>query len=223
VSAVVIQDQVFDRVLIPGWVKNLDSFCRWASSEEYPEHGWFSYLNGSIWVDLSMEEMNHNQVKGVFAIVVGGLILAGRLGRYFHDRMGLSNPGANLATEPDGMFVSRKSLRVGRARLVLGKGDSPIRIEGTPDMTLEVVSPSSVYKDTVELLDLYWRAGIREYWLVDPRGKSVAFDILCHTATGYVAAPKQRGWIPSAVFGKSFKLTQKTNLDGYPEYRLAVR
>ena len=34
-------------------------------------------------------------------------------------------------------------------------------------MTLEVVSSSSVRKDTVDLRDRYYKAGILEYWLVD--------------------------------------------------------
>jgi Uma2 family endonuclease len=212
-----------EKVCIPAWVQDLESFCRWACSADYPEHGWFSYLNGKIWVDLSSEEMNHNQVKGVFAIVVGGLVLIGQLGRYIHDRMGLSNPTADLATEPDGMFVSAECFRSGLARFVEGRGDGPIRIEGTPDMTLEMVSPTSVQKDTVDLRELYWRAGIREYWLVDVRGDRLDFDILRHTAKGYVATRKQAGWVKSAVFGKSFRLTQQTGKDGYPKYRLEVR
>src|SRR5256885_8764701 len=44
-----------------------------------------------------------------------------------------------------------------------------LELEGTPDMVLEVVSESSVQKDTKRLRQLYWQAGIREYWLVDAR------------------------------------------------------
>jgi Uma2 family endonuclease len=212
-----------EEVRIPGWVADLEAFRRWSCSEDYPDHGWFSYLNGELWVDLSMEEMNHNQVKGVFAIVMGGLVLTAQLGRYFHDRMRLSNLAAGLATEPDGTFVSKRSLRLGRVRLVEGEGESPVLIEGSPDMALEVVSPRSVHKDTVQLLELYWPAGIREYWLVDPRLEKAAFDIFRHTSKGYAPTRKRAGWVKSVVFGKSFKLTQEKDWQGYAEYRLAVR
>jgi Uma2 family endonuclease len=37
-------------------------------------------------------------------------------------------------------------------------------------MVLEVVSASSVEPDTQTLRELYWAAGIKEYWLVDARG-----------------------------------------------------
>lgn len=219
-STIVLDQHV---IHIPAWVSDLESFCRWAGSNAYPEHGWFSYLAGELWVDLSMEEMNHNQIKGAFAIVLGQLVLAGGLGRYFHDRMRLANRAAGLATEPDGMFVSRAGFRAGRVRLVGRGGESPARVEGTPDMVLEVVSPGSVEKDTVELRRLYAEAGIPEYWLVDPRGRRLAFDILRHTARGYVAGRKQAGWVRSGVFGKSFRLTEQPGPDGYPEYSLAVR
>jgi Uma2 family endonuclease len=90
-------------------------------------------------------------------------------------------------------------------------------------MALEVVSRSSVQKDTVVLRDAYWKAGVREYWLVDARKEPLQFDILRRTAKGFAATRKQGGWMKSAVFGKSFRLTQQTNALGHPEYTLAVR
>ena len=181
------------KIRIPGWVKDLDSFHRWAESSDYPDSGWFSYLRGEIWVDADPEEMNHNQLKGVFTIVVGGLVLTERLGRYFHDRMRLSNVGVDLSSEPDGMFVSRASLKEGRIVLIEGSGDSPVRVEGTPDMVLEVVSEGSVKKDTDVLRELYARAGIPEYWLVDPTEQPARFEILKLGSRGYGSVREQRG------------------------------
>ena len=77
-------------------------------------------------------------------------------------------------------------------------------MEGTPEMVLEVISPTSVHKDTIVLQDLYWRAGIKEYWVADPRREGLSFDILKHGPKGFVTSRKQDGWIKSAVFGKSF-------------------
>jgi Uma2 family endonuclease len=90
-------------------------------------------------------------------------------------------------------------------------------------MVLEVVSASSEEKDTVVLRDLYWRAGVKEYWLVDPRGDDLAFDILRHGAKGYATARKQGGWLKSAVFGRSFRLTREVDRTGLPACTLAVR
>jgi hypothetical protein len=110
-SAVVIAD----RVRIPAWVVDLESFRRWARSDEFPDQGRISYLRGEVWVDLSMEQLfSHSQVKTEYTVVVGGLVKSADLGYFFSDRTSLSNPAADLSTEPDGLFVAWETLRSGR-------------------------------------------------------------------------------------------------------------
>lgn len=208
-------------IRIPDRVRDLASFRRWAKSDEFPERGWYSYLNGELWVDLSMERMGHNQVKGEVARVLSNLVIEAATGRYLHDRMLLTNVAAGLSTEPDGMFLSFPTLQRGRA--MLGQGGDSLEVEGSPDMVLEVVSPASEHKDAVVLRDLYWRAGVREYWLADPRGDDVAFDILRRGPKGYTAVRGRGGWLKSPVFAKSFRLTRYADALGYPAYRLAAR
>ena len=96
-------------------------------------------------------------------------------------------------------------------------------MEGSPDMVLEVISDSSTRKDLVVLRQAYWEAGVREYWLVDARRGPLKFDILRRTAKGYAATRKQDGWLKSAVFGKAFRLAQRRNARGHPEFTLEVR
>ncbi len=219
-SAVVIED----KVSIPGWVDDLESFRRWARSGDMPEHGWFSFLNGEVWVDLSPEQLfSHNQVRAEFTVVLGGLAKTEGKGYFFSDNTLFSNPDADLSTEPDALFASYDSVSSGRVRWVEGAEEGYVEVEGTPDMVLEVVSKSSVRKDTATLRELYWRAGVREYWLVDARGESPQFDILRHTAEGYVAAEAQEGWLLSEVFGREWRLTQQTDPLGHPQYTLAAR
>ena len=206
---------------LPTWVVDHKSLRRWATSDELPEHGRFSYLDGELWVDLSMERWNHNQVKMHIGAVLALLVQALGSGYYMADGMLITNVAAGLSTEPDGGFVSHESLRRKRARL--RKGDESVELVGRPDMVLEVVSPTSVDKDTEILPELYWRAGVQEYWLVDPRGEQVAFDILQHGPKGYAPIRKRGGWIKSEVFGKSFRLTQSVGADGLTDYHLEVR
>lgn len=206
---------------VPDWVRDLATFRRWATSDDFPTRGWYAFLDGELWVDPSMERMAHNQVKGEFARVLSNLVIEAASGRFFHDRMLLTNVAAGLSTEPDGMFLSFPTLQSGQARL--SEGEDSLEVEGTPDIVLEVVSPSSVQKDTVVLRNLYWRAGVREYWLADPRRDDVALDILRRGPKGYVATRRQGGWLKSAVFDKSFRLTRRGDALGYPAYTLAVR
>jgi hypothetical protein len=80
-----------------------------------------------------------------------------------------------------------------------------------------------VNKDTVVLRDLYWRAGIAEYWLADARTDSLAFDILRRGAKAYTSVRKQAGWVRSSVFGKSFHLIGRVDELGMPIYALEIR
>ena len=50
--------------------------------------------------------------------------------------------------------------------------------KGAPDLTLEILSPSSTRHDLLIKLNLYQRAGVREYWVVSPEQKTVQAFLL---------------------------------------------
>jgi Uma2 family endonuclease len=209
---------------IPADVVDLESFRRWARSDEYPDHGWFSYLGGEIWVDLSMEQLfTHNQVKTRFTVVLGGLVEDGKLGYFFADRARLTNPDVDLSTEADGVFLSYEAGTDLRVRFLEGANEGHIAIVGSPDLVLAVVSKPSGRTHTVVLRRLYWAAGVTEYWLVDARREAVRFEILRRGKRGYTAARAQDGWLRSGVFGRSFRLTQQADPLGHPHYTLEVQ
>lgn len=214
-----------ENVVIPVEVVDLDSFCRWATSDQYPERGQFSYLRGTIWMDFSMEKLySHNRIKTRITTVLASLVDSLGLGMFIGDGMLLRNRAADLATEPDGMFVSYDALRSGRVQRIEREEPDFLELEGSPEMVLEVVSDTSVHKDTEELRELYWRAGILEYWLVDARDAAPRFDLLRHGRKGYTSTRKQAGgWLRSNVFDRSFQLTQTTDPLGDPLYALNVR
>ncbi|MEA1910408.1 MAG: Uma2 family endonuclease [Spirochaetota bacterium] len=47
------------------------------------------------------------------------------------------------------------------------------RYQGTPTLVIEILSPSTRSKDRVKKLDLYMESGISEYWIIDPKTKTV--------------------------------------------------
>jgi Uma2 family endonuclease len=213
-----------ESIRIPPGLEDLEAFSHWARSDDFPEHGRFAYLRGEIWVDLSMEQaFTHNQVKAKYSGMLIPLVETDDLGYFFCDGMLLSIPEVDLSTIPDGFFVTFAALREGRVRLLEGAEGGYIELVGTPDMVLEVVSKNSVRKDTKVLRELYWEAGITEYWLVDARGPAPRFDLLRRGARGYTATRPRDGWLHSHVFGRAFRFTQETDPLGHPRYTLAVR
>jgi len=53
-----------------------------------------------------------------------------------------------------------------------------LRYEGAPDLIVEVLSPSSRSRDSILKLYKYKNAGVREYWIVDPKNKTVTVHML---------------------------------------------
>ena len=213
-----------ETVRLPAWVHNLESFRRWAVSDDAPESVPVFYLSGEVWIDLSQEQVfSHVRMKQELLRVLGNLSTESRLGDMFPDGLLLSNVDGNLSGNPDGTYISHESFRTQRGRLIDGRSEGFVELEGTPDMVLEVVSDSSVKKDTEILRDLYWKAGIPEYWIVDGRGEAVEFTILKHTTRGYSAVRAVGGWLKSSVFGKAFRLTRKLNSVGHPDFVLDVK
>lgn len=63
--------------------------------------------------------------------------------------------------------------------------------KGAPDLIVEILSPSTQRHDRLVKYDLYQRAGVREYWVVDPASRTVSVHTLedggYHSPTVYTA------------------------------------
>ena len=79
--------------------------------------------------------------------------------------------------QPDVIYISPSRLSVIEER-----------IEGAPDLLVEVLSPSTARLDRGEKLKLYADSGIREYWLVDHAACSIEF-LVNHAGRFQVALP----------------------------------
>lgn len=191
-------------------LRSLAGFRRWAkTSTRIPEKAPVGYYHGQVWIDMSKEQLfSHGHIKTEFAYIILSLVRPHRIGLYFCNGVLLTNETAELSCNPDGVLVLMESVAEGSVRWVESKSeDGYVEIEGTPDLVLEVVSASSVKKDTVMLREAYFLAGIPEYWIADGRGSKPSLRMLTRGADGYVELPADAdGWVQSAVLGKSFRL-----------------
>lgn len=65
--------------------------------------------------------------------------------------------------QPDILFISRP-----RVPWVVKE-----RIEGSPDLVVEILSPATVEKDRYRKLAVYSQFTVREYWIVDPDEQAI--------------------------------------------------
>jgi Uma2 family endonuclease len=69
--------------------------------------------------------------------------------------------------QPDALYIAKN-----RRQIV---GD---RVNGPPDLAIEVLSPGAERRDRVQKLDLYAQYGVAEFWIVDPQAKHIEFFLL---------------------------------------------
>lgn len=69
--------------------------------------------------------------------------------------------------QPDLLYVAKER------RNIVGS-----RVEGPPDLVIEILSPGTSRRDRTEKLDLYAKYGVAEYWIVDPDAQLFEFLIL---------------------------------------------
>jgi Uma2 family endonuclease len=221
--AIVVEEQ---GLRIPASALTLDGFRAWAKSDDFPERGRISFIYPEVFVDMSPEELQtHGKVKIAVSGTLWNFIEKEELGEFYPDRTLVTNETAGLSTEPDGAFATWEALESGRVRLIPREEEPEqfLEVQGTPDWVMEIISNTSVRKDTRRLRETYHRAGIPEYWLIDARGEEIDFQILGYTPAEYVRAPGRGGWQRSIVFGRMFRLQRRRGRLDYWRYTLQIR
>jgi Uma2 family endonuclease len=77
-----------------------------------------------------------------------------------------ADTGDDTVVQPDLVVICDQSKRDERG------------CKGAPDMVVEILSPSTASYDRVTKFNQYQKAGVREYWIVDPDSRTVAAHIL---------------------------------------------
>ena len=69
----------------------------------------------------------------------------------------------DIVVQPDILFISKERLDIIKEAAIMG----------SPDLIVEIISPSSASYDTVEKRDIYEEYVVKEYWLVFPQEKAI--------------------------------------------------
>ena len=216
-----------DEFEMPLDLQTLEAFRGWTHGPQFPERGRIDYVEGRIEVDMSPEDLfTHGTPKSDIHAALHRVVRAKKLGHLFVDRTRVASVPADLSAEPDILFVARGSIKSGRVRLIpkaTGEPDRYVELEGAVDLVVEIVSDSSETKDTKRLPGAFFRAGVREFWLVDVRGEAVTFQIRFRGNAGYeMREVDADGFLRSDVFDCRFRLDRTRDEDGFWEYDLRV-
>ncbi len=110
----------------------------------------------------------HQSAANDLSFILNDHVRQHRLGRIFSAPTDVLLPSEPVPVEPDILFVAR-----GREDIV---GES--RIEGAPDLVVEILSPGNWPYDRNEKYRLYQLNGVREYWLADYRARTIEVFVL---------------------------------------------
>ena len=120
-------------------------------------------IDGALY-DLPTPGRIHQGIVSGFALVMGNYVLAHTgAGHIYLAPLAVNLFGdESTFVEPDVLVACDESKLSDRG------------CEGAPDLVIEVVSPSSRRMDYFTKAGLYERAGVREYWIVDPAARQTS-------------------------------------------------
>jgi Uma2 family endonuclease len=126
----------------------------------------FMALDGvsAEWVEgvvhfMSPVTVAHDDLRTMLTRLMSDLIDEAGAGGKVHGDPFVAKLRPGLIRSPDLMYIAPPSLtKLENARFI-----------GGPDLVVEIVSPESVTRDYRDKLADYEAAGVREYWIFDPR------------------------------------------------------
>jgi Uma2 family endonuclease len=133
-------------------------------------------------------DLFHQDIVGNFYVELRLFVDAGKLGKVFIAPTDVYF-SEHETFQPDILFVSTERLHILKET----------RIEGAPDLIVEVLSPGTGYYDLANKKDVYEQSGVKEYWIVDPKVKSI--EVLTNQNGSYVtfAKAKKSGTVASKL------------------------
>ena len=93
----------------------------------------------------------------------------------------------DVVVQPDVFVVCDESKRNGKS------------VKGAPDLVIEILSPYNVRHDTFTKFGQYQKAGVKEYWIVDPIRRSVEVYILKNGKYGVGSVYRADDIVPVSI------------------------
>ena len=150
------------------WTPPPDGAWTYEDYARLPDNGFrYEVIDGAL-VMSPAPLMGHQLISAALMSAMRAYVRRHRLGIIVAAPVDVLLGGRATPVQPDIVFVTRDRLPiVGRER-----------IEGTPDLVVEILSRSTAARDRGLKFDLYAATGVREYWLVDPEERTLEVFVL---------------------------------------------
>jgi Uma2 family endonuclease len=139
-----------------------EDYCR------LPDDGWrYEVVRGELRMTPAPSSKHQVAVRNLAFLLMLHL-REHPAGRIYFAPLDVILPGLATPVQPDLVFVSEER------RALVGEQV----IEGAPDLIAEVLSPSNWLDDRRTKFEVYAEAGVREYWILDPRERAAEVYVL---------------------------------------------
>ena len=109
----------------------------------------------------------HQQILFNLSEIIVLYNINSRTGQWMYAPMDVKFDDGNVL-QPDILFISEER----KAELIKD------RVEGAPDLIIEILSPSNAYYDLRQKKELYEKYGVKEYIIIDPIAQNADLYIL---------------------------------------------
>lgn len=160
-----------------------EQFLAWADEDTRAE-----WVEGEV-ILMSPASLDHQDLIGFLYRLISWYLERRPLGRVWVAPVQMKLSTRPSGREPDLVYVSAE--HANRLR--------PTYIDGPADLAIEIISPDSVERDLRDKVQEYERAGIPEYWAINPLGREARFYLLRPDGRYGVAAVDADDWYESTV------------------------
>lgn len=133
--------------------------------ENFPDDKRVEVFDGIVY-DMASPSQEHQTISMELSTIINTYIKSQNGScRVFHAPFDVKLSDNPLTiVQPDLMIICDKDKLDGK------------RCNGAPDFVIEIVSPGNPADDYIRKLYYYKNAGVREYWIVDPRRKIITVN-----------------------------------------------
>ena len=148
----------------------------------------YEIIDGELYMTPS-PATRHQRISKAILILLDRFVREKKLGEVFHAPIDVLLSDVDVVV-PDLVFVSTE-----RAKIVTEKN-----IDGSPDLIIEILSPSTAGRDRDIKLKRYAKFKVPEYWIVDPNACSVEIFRLAAKGYNLHASGRRTGALASPTF-----------------------